>query len=69
MTHPGPVVDTQHVHPGAVVQACQQLGGQEEVLGAGDVTRGPHQELKHPPLVPRVHPLVDLVHTPEWDRG
>ena len=69
MAHPGPIVDTQHVHPGAVVQAGQQLGGEEKVLGAGDVTRGPHQKLEHPPLVPRVHPLVDLVHTPEGDGG
>ena len=58
------VVDDEDVYPGAVTESCQQLGGQQEVLGTGEVAGGPHKQLKHQSLVAGVHPLVDLVHTP-----
>ena len=47
VAHLRPVVDDEDVHPGAVLETGQQLGRQQEVLGAGHVTRGPHQQLEH----------------------
>ena len=68
---PGPVaahglsvVDNKDVHPGAVVESCEELRGEEEILGAGLVTGGSDQQVEPQPLIPSIHPLVDLVHTP-----
>ena len=63
--HVGSVVDYEDVHPGGVVESSEELGSEEEVLRAADVTGGLHQQLKHQPLVASIHALVDLIHTPE----
>lgn len=36
--HAGPVVHDQHVHPRFVVQAGQQLRGQQEILQTGGLS-------------------------------
>ena len=58
-----------HHGAGAVLQPVGQLGRQVEVLAAG-AERGRRQDqVPHPPLVPLVQPLVDLVHAAEGDSG
>ena len=63
--HVGSVVDDEDVHPGRVLQSSEELGSEEEVLRAADVTGSLHQQLKHQPFVASIHALVDLIHTPE----
>ena len=63
--HLRPVVDDEDVHPGGVVESGEQLGSEQEVLRAADVTGCLHQQLEHQPLVASIHALVDLIHTPE----
>ena len=62
--HVGSVVDNEDVHPGGVLQSSEELGSEEEVLGAADVTGSLHQQLKHQPFVASIHALVDLINTP-----
>ena len=62
--HVGSVVDDEDVHPGGVLQSSEELGSEEEVLGAADVTGSLHQQLKHQPFVASIHALVDLINTP-----
>ena len=63
--HVRTVVDDEDVHPGGVVESGEQLGSEQEVLRAADVTGCLHQQLEHQPLVASIHALVDLIHTPE----
>ena len=62
--HVGSVVYDENVHPGRVLESGEELGSEEEVLGAADVTGSLHQQLKHQPFVASIHALVDLIHTP-----
>ena len=58
--HVGSVVYDENVHPGRVLESGEELGSEEEVLTAADMTGCLHQ-----PLVASIHALVDLIHTPE----
>ena len=63
--HVGSVHHDEDVHPGRVLESSEQLGSEEEVLGAAHMAGCLHQHVKHQPLVASIHALVDLIHTPE----
>ena len=67
--HVGSVVYDENVHPGRVLESGEELGREEEVLRAADMTGCLHQHVEHQPLVASIHALIDLIHTPEEKKG
>ena len=69
MTHPLAVVHNEDIHPRWVFQPRQQLWCEQEILSAVLLTGSSDEKLEDSFLVGGIHPLVDLVHTPEGDGG
>ena len=66
--HVGSVVDDEDVHPGRVLESGEELGREEEVLRAADMTGCLHQHVEDQTLVTSIHALVDLIDTPEENK-
>ena len=69
MAHATAIVHNKDIHPGRVFQPRKQLRCEQEILSAVLLTGSADEKLKDSLLVGGVHPLVDLVHTPEGDGG